>query len=136
MWNRTERAGPVVLLVEDDEDLREMTVQMLEMRGFDVLSAKDPVSAMMTCRVHSGKIDVLLTDLGLPGVSGGELSRSASAVRPEMKIVYISGIPEDIAVKKGMIRAGSPFLAKPFSADLLAGTLRAVLAQGSTPSSR
>lgn len=108
MWNRTERNGPVVLLVEDDEDLREMTAQMLQVRGFHVLSAKDPVSAMMTCRVHGGTIDVLLTDLGLPGVSGGELSRSAAAVRPDMKIVYISGIPEDIAVKEGMIRVGSP----------------------------
>jgi DNA-binding response OmpR family regulator len=136
MWNTSARTGPVVLLVEDDEDLREMTTQMLEMRGFDVLAASDPVSAMMTCRVHSGRIDVLLTDLGLPGVSGGELSRSAAAVRPEMKIVYISGIPEDIAVKKGMIRAGSPFLSKPFTADVLAGTLRAVLAQGSSTSPR
>ena len=132
MWNTsTPRNGPVVLLVEDDEDLREMTTQMLQLRGFEVLSAQDAVTAITTCRVHSGNIDVLLTDLGLPGVSGGELARSAATIRPSMQIVYISGIPKDIAVKKGLIKAGSPFVAKPFTTDVLAGTLRTVLAQSS-----
>ncbi|MDR6322329.1 response regulator [Actinoplanes couchii] len=131
MWKTAEQQGPVVLLVEDDEDLRELTAQMLEMRGFVVLSAKDPVSALMACRVHDGSIDVLLTDLGLPGVSGGELSRSAAAVRPGMKVVYVSGVPEEIAIKRGLIKAGSPFISKPYTADVLAGTLRTVLAQTS-----
>ncbi|WP_430787552.1 response regulator [Actinoplanes sp. G11-F43] len=132
MWKTAEQQGPVVLLVEDDEDLRELTTQMLEMRGFVVLSAKDPVSALMACRVHDGNIDVLLTDLGLPGVSGGELSRSAAAVRPGMKVVYVSGVPEEIAIKRGLIKAGSPFIAKPYTADVLAGTLRTVLSQSSS----
>ncbi|WP_092546630.1 response regulator [Actinoplanes derwentensis] len=131
MWKTAEQQGPVVLLVEDDEDLRELTAQMLEMRGFVVLSAKDPVSALMACRVHDGSIDVLLTDLGLPGVSGGELSRSAAAVRPGMKVVYVSGVPEEIAIKRGLIKAGSPFISKPYTADVLAGTLRTVLSQNS-----
>ncbi|HWS31422.1 MAG TPA: response regulator [Actinoplanes sp.] len=131
MWKTAEQQGPVVLLVEDDEDLRELTTQMLEMRGFVVLSAKDPVSALMACRVHDGNIDVLLTDLGLPGVSGGELSRSATAVRPGMKVVYVSGVPEEIAIKRGLIKAGSPFISKPYTADVLAGTLRTVLSQTS-----
>jgi DNA-binding response OmpR family regulator len=86
---------------------------------------------MTTCRVHQGTIDLLLTDLGLPGVSGGELSRSASALRPEMEIVYVSGIPKDIAIKKGLIKAGAPFIPKPFTADQLAGTLRSVLTRHS-----
>jgi DNA-binding response OmpR family regulator len=136
MWKTAESQGPMVLLVEDDEDLRELTTQMLEMRGFAVLAAKDPVGALMTCRVHDGTIDVLLTDLGLPGVSGGELSRSAAAVRPEMKVVYVSGLPEEIAVKRGLIKAGSPFIAKPYTADVLAGTLRSVLAQTSSTTNR
>jgi DNA-binding response OmpR family regulator len=136
MWKTAERQGPVVLLVEDDEDLRELTTQMLEMRGFTVLAAKDPVSALMTCRVHDGTIDVLLTDLGLPGVSGGELSRSAATVRPTMRVVYVSGVPEEIAVKRGLIKAGSPFISKPYTADVLAGTLRSVLAQTSPTPNR
>jgi DNA-binding response OmpR family regulator len=132
MWNTSApRHGPVVLLVEDDLDLREMTTQMLELRGFHTLVAGDAVSAMTTCRVYEGTIDVLLTDLGLPGVSGGELARSAAAVRPQMEVVYVSGIPRDIAVKKGLIKVGSPFIAKPFTTDVLAGTLRSVLARHS-----
>ncbi|WP_229076564.1 response regulator [Actinoplanes sp. DH11] len=136
MWQPTERQGPVVLLVEDDEDLREVTTRMLELRGFSVLAAEDPVNAMMKCRVHDGPIDILLTDLGLPGVSGGELSRSAAAVRPSMKVVYVSGLPEATAVKKGLIEAGSPFVTKPYTADVLAGMLRTVLAQGSASAGR
>ncbi|MGX6603367.1 response regulator [Micromonosporaceae bacterium Da 78-11] len=117
--------------MEDDEDLRDMTMQMLELRGFDVLVASDAVGAITTCRVHDGTIDVLLTDLGLPGVSGGELARSAIVIRPTMETVYISGIPQDIAIKKGLIKRGSPFISKPFTADQLAGVLRTVLAQHS-----
>ena len=67
-----------VLLVEDDPDLREMTTQMLQMRGFHPLVAPDAVTAITTCRVFDGAIDVLLTDLGLPGVSGGELALRSS----------------------------------------------------------
>jgi DNA-binding response OmpR family regulator len=129
-------AGPVVLLVEDDEDLREMTMQMLELRGFDVLKARDAVDAITTCRVHEGTIDLLLTDLGLPGVSGGELARSAHAIRPQMEIVYISGIPEGVAIKKGLVKPGTPFIAKPFTTDVLAGTLRAVLARHDAAAAR
>jgi DNA-binding response OmpR family regulator len=132
MWNTSApQQGPVVLLVEDDDDLRDMTTQMLELRGFQALVANDAVTAITTCRVYEGTIDVLLTDLGLPGVSGGELARSAAAVRPQMEVVYVSGIPQDIAIKKGLIKAGSPFIAKPFSTDVLAGTLRSVLARHS-----
>ncbi len=130
MWNTSApQQGPVVLLVEDDEDLRDMTTQMLELRGFQVLVATDAVTAITRCRVHEGKIDVLLTDLGLPGVSGGELARSAAAVRPGMETVYVSGMPQEIAIRRGIIKRGSPFIAKPFTADQLAGMLRSVLAQ-------
>jgi DNA-binding response OmpR family regulator len=132
MWNTSApQHGPVVLLVEDDDDLRQMTSQMLELRGFHTLVANDAVTAITTCRVFEGNIDVLLTDLGLPGVSGGELARSAAAIRPSMEIVYISGIPQDIAIKRGLIKVGAPFLAKPFTTDVLAGTLRSVLARHS-----
>ena len=135
MWNTTApRNGPVVLLVEDDDDLRDLTSQMLELRGFTALIANDAVSAITTCRVFDGTIDVLLTDLGLPGVAGGELARSASAIRPQMEIVYISGLPQDIAIKNGIIKAGATFIAKPFTTDVLAGTLCSVLARQGNPS--
>ena len=120
---------PTVLVVDDEEDLRDIMRRMLERRGFDTLVAADSESAIVTCRDHEGDIDVLITDLGLPGASGGELSRAATALRPGMGVVYISGLPKDIAVTKGLIDDDSLLVKKPFTADLLIEALRLVIAQ-------
>ena len=120
---------PTVLVVDDEEDLRDIMRRMLERRGFDTLVAADSESAIATCRDHEGDIDVLITDLGLPGASGGELSRAATALRPGMGVVYISGLPKDIAVTKGLIDDDSLLVKKPFTADLLIEALRLVIAQ-------
>ena len=127
-------ARPTVLVVDDEEDLRDIMRRMLERRGFDTLVAADSESAIETCREHEGDIDVLITDLGLPGASGGELSRAATSLRPAMGVVYISGLPKDIAVSKGLIADDALLVKKPFTADLLIEALRVVIAQraGST----
>ncbi len=126
---------PTVLVVDDEEDLRDIMRRMLERRGFDTLVAGDSESAIETCRDHDGEIDVLVTDLGLPGASGGELSRAATALRPGMGVVYISGLPKDIAVTKGLIGDDALLVKKPFTSDLLIEALRVVIAQraASTP---
>ncbi|MEV6629797.1 response regulator [Actinoplanes sp. NPDC051470] len=126
---------PTVLVVDDEEDLRDIMRRMLERRGFDTLVAPDSESAIATCREHDGEIDVLITDLGLPGASGGELSRAATSLRPGMGVVYISGLPKDIAVTKGLIGEDALLVKKPFTSDLLMEALRVVIAQraGSTP---
>ncbi|MEV7622158.1 response regulator [Actinoplanes sp. NPDC089786] len=126
---------PTVLVVDDEEDLRDIMRRMLERRGFDTLVAPDSESAIATCREHDGEIDVLITDLGLPGASGGELSRAATSLRPGMGVVYISGLPKDIAVTKGLIGEDALLVKKPFTSDLLIEALRVVMAQraGSTP---
>jgi DNA-binding response OmpR family regulator len=124
---------PTVLVVDDEEDLRDIMRRMLERRGFDTLVAGDSTQAIAACRAHEGEIDVLVTDLGLPGVSGGELSRTAAALRPEMGVVYVSGLPKDIAVSKGLIGSDAVLVKKPFSADVLVGTLRTVLAEKAAP---
>src|SRR4051794_21151850 len=92
---------PTVLVVDDEEDLRDIMRRMLERRGFDILLAGDSTQAIAVCQEHAGDIDVLVTDLGLPGVSGGELARTAAELRPALRVVYISGLPKDIAVSKG-----------------------------------
>ena len=120
---------PTVLVVDDEEDLRDIMRRMLERRGFDTLVAGDSEQAIATCRDHVGDIDVLVTDLGLPGASGGELSRAASALRPRMGVVYISGLPKDIAVTKGLISEDALLVKKPFTSDLLIEALRLVIAQ-------
>jgi CheY-like chemotaxis protein len=119
---------PTVLVVDDEEDLRDIMRRMLERRGFATLVAADSEAALATCRDHAGDIDVLVTDLGLPGASGGELSRAATALRPAMGVVYISGLPKDIAVTKGLIGDDALLVKKPFTADLLTEALRVVIA--------
>jgi DNA-binding response OmpR family regulator len=120
---------PTVLVVDDEEDLRDIMRRMLERRGFATLTAGDSDQAIAVCREHPGVIDVLVTDLGLPGVSGGDLARNASGLRPEMGVVYISGLPKDIAVTKGLIGPDALLVKKPFTSDLLLEALRAILAQ-------
>ena len=124
---------PTVLVVDDEEDLRDIMRRMLERRGFDTLVAADSEQAVEVCRDHAGTIDVLVTDLGLPGASGGELSRAATALRPGLGVVYISGLPKDIAVAKGLIGQDAPLVKKPFTSDLLIEALRLVLAEKGTP---
>ena len=120
---------PTVLVVDDEEDLRDIMRRMLERRGFDTLTAGDSQEAITACREHPGEIDILVTDLGLPGVSGGELSRTAIELRPGMRVVYISGLPKDIAVADGLIDEDALLVKKPFTTDMLIEALRSVLAE-------
>lgn len=120
---------PTVLVVDDEEDLRDIMRRMLDRRGFHAIVAGDSQQAIATCREHQGDIDVLLTDLGLPGVSGGDLSRSATELRPDMRVVYISGLPKDIAVDRGLIDSDALLVNKPFTSEILVQTLRTVLAE-------
>ena len=124
---------PTVLIVDDEVDLREIMRRMLERRGFEALVAADPEQAMAVCADHCGPIDVLVTDLTLPGESGGELSRTALALRPDMGVIYISGLPKDIAVSKGLIDPDALLVKKPFTADLLVETVQTVLSQRTAP---
>jgi DNA-binding response OmpR family regulator len=118
---------PTVLVVDDEEDLRDIMRRMLERRGFTALVAGDSGQAIEVCREHPGDIDVLVTDLGLPGVSGGELSRTASELRPGMQVIYISGLPREIAVADGLIAEDALLVKKPFTTEGLIEALRSVL---------
>jgi DNA-binding NtrC family response regulator len=119
---------PTVLVVDDEEDLRDIMRRMLDRRGFATLTAGDSQEAIAVCREHPGEIDVLVTDLGLPGASGGELSRTATELRPGMRVVYISGLPKEMAVLEGLIDEQAVLVKKPFSTELLVSALREVLA--------
>lgn len=118
-----------VLVVDDEEDLRDIMRRMLDRRGFATLTAGDSQQAIAVCREHPGEIDVLVTDLGLPGDSGSELSRIATELRPGMRVVYISGRPKEMAVLEGLIDEQAVLVKKPFSTELLVSALREVLAE-------
>jgi len=124
-------ATPTVLVVDDEEDLREAIRRMLEMRGFATLTAADPVEAEAVCRDHGGTIDLLLTDLTLPGTSGGELARVATSMRPDLRVLFVSGLPKEVAVDRGLVGAEAALVQKPFTSDRLAEAVRTAL--GSTP---
>ena len=120
--------APTVLVVDDEEDLREAMRRMLERRGFATLTAADPAEAEAVCRDHGGTIDLLLTDLTLPGASGGDLARTATLMRPDLRVLYISGLPKEVAVGRGLVAEEAALVQKPFTSDRLAEAVRRGLA--------
>ena len=115
---------PVVLLVDDDPDVLDTMGYMLGSRGFRVLTAEDSASAMAVFRAQQGNIDALVADLSLPDDVPGGLARTISATYPKVAVVYVSGIPRQIALAQGLVQPGAPYLEKPVEADVLASTVR------------
>jgi DNA-binding NtrC family response regulator len=115
---------PVVLIVDDEEDLRDIMGRMLERRGFQTLLASDVDEALRVLRDHRGVVDFVVTDLGLPGVTDREFAGMLTALQPEVRVVYISGLPREMAVLENLITADAVLVKKPFSADALIEALR------------
>lgn len=124
----TDATRPTVLVVDDEDDLREAMRRMLSRRGFTALVADGPAQVAAVCREHRGDIDLLLTDLSMPGATGGDVARVASELRPGVRVVYVSGLPKDIAVDKGLVPDDAQLLQKPFTTDMLVAAVRGALA--------
>jgi CheY-like chemotaxis protein len=125
---REERSGTeTVLVVEDDEIVRGLACEVLEMLGYTVLKAADPMEALDICLQHAGTIDLLLTDVVLPQMDGRSLFNRVSPMHPETKVLYISGYTEDFVVRHGVLDRGVHFLQKPFTLNSLACKVRGVL---------
>jgi CheY-like chemotaxis protein len=116
-----------ILLVEDEEDLRSMAAEVLGMIGYTVLQAGSGEEAIDIWRTHDGEIDLLLTDVVMPGMSGGELVRQASPLRPETRVLYMSGYTDDTIVKHGVFASAAAFIQKPFRLEALSRKVREVL---------
>jgi CheY-like chemotaxis protein len=104
-----------VLLVEDSDTVRELTRNILELTGYDVLEAGSPEDAIRLCESHEGEIHLLLTDVVMPGMSGRDLSDRLRPGRPAMKVLYMSGYTDEAIVDHGILDAGIHFIPKPFS---------------------
>jgi signal transduction histidine kinase/CheY-like chemotaxis protein len=116
-----------VLLVEDDDMVRELVGLVLEAHGYTVLQVRQPNQALALCQSHPSQIDLMLTDLLMPGgMDGRQLAERASEIRREMKILLMSGYTTDALVLYG-VDQGAPFLHKPFSPQQLTGKIREVL---------
>ena len=124
MWEGTEK----ILLVEDEQAVRELARQVLEMRGYEVLEACDGVEAVSICERVDCAIDLLVTDVVMPQMSGRELAEQLAVSRPEMRVLYMSGYTDDAIVRHGIGDGSANFIQKPFTPETLAHKVREVLA--------
>jgi nitrogen-specific signal transduction histidine kinase/CheY-like chemotaxis protein len=119
-----------ILLVEDDEKVRELVRQMLLLQGYKVLETKQSSDALGLANKHDGPIDLLLTDVVMPQISGQELAEQVVALRPGIKVVFMSGYPGGVTSGHGEFDPSAFFLQKPFEMDTLGKILRQALDLG------
>src|SRR5512145_894649 len=120
-------AGEMVLLVEDEPAIREMCALMLEKLGYRVLSAQDPEKALSIACAHEGEIDLLLTDVVMPGMNGRDLKEQIRAVYPEIRTLFMSGYTSDVIAHRGVLEEEVRFIQKPFSINDLGPKIRDAL---------
>ena len=122
-----QSGNETILYVEDEPVLRGVITDCLGQLGYKVLPANTGEQALSLSAAHSGDIDLLLTDVRMPDLSGPELAIRIRESRPRMKVMYVSGYPGDIVAAHGLPAPGSVFLAKPFTIKVLAAKLREAL---------
>ena len=125
----TERAqaSGTILLVEDEDGVRMLAKHSLERQGFRVLESRNGNDALLLCEQYQGPIDLLLTDVVMPNMSGRELSERLHQLRPMLNVLYMSGYMDDAIVQHGLLHAQVPFLQKPFTPETLIRKIREVL---------
>jgi signal transduction histidine kinase/CheY-like chemotaxis protein len=120
-----------ILVVEDDDAVRRMTREFLKIRGYEVVEARSAADAIQWMDSHSEPIDLVLTDVVMPGMKGGELIRHLAKRRSRLKVLYMSAYTEGDAIRIGILSPGTAFIEKPFSPDELAAKVREVLSADS-----
>ena len=116
-----------ILVVEDDDAVRNMTLEFLKIKGYAVVDARSAADAIQLIEHHKGPIDLVLTDVVMPGMKGRELVERLANLRPGMKVLYMSAYTEDAIINFGILDPGTAFIEKPFSPDELACKVREVL---------
>ncbi len=119
--------GSTILVVEDEDFVREVTCEVLLSAGYLVLRARTAAEALRLFNRDGGKLQLLLTDVVLPGRSGRMLAQELRTVSPELKTIFISGYPETQISKQGLNEPGTFYLPKPFSVQMLLGAVEAAL---------
>jgi signal transduction histidine kinase/CheY-like chemotaxis protein len=116
-----------VLLVEDEEQVRKIVLSILRRQGYRVIAAQHAGEALLLCEQHRGPIDLLLTDVVMPQMSGPQLAKRLASTRPEMKVLCMSGYTDDSIVRHGVLETGVAFIQKPVTPTSLAKKVREVL---------
>jgi DNA-binding response OmpR family regulator len=123
------RGHGTILLVEDETFLRDVTCETLESSGYRVLKARNGTEAICTFRQYGSIVRLLLTDVVLPGQNGRDLANDLRCICPSLRIIFISGYPENVVTRRGIHEEGMFYLAKPFSLQSLTQKVRLVLKQ-------
>jgi PAS domain S-box-containing protein len=121
------QGSETVLLVEDETVVRQLVAEILETSGYSVLQAGDGPSAVELVRRHRGDIELLVTDVVMPGMSGPEVAQAVTSMRPGTQVLYMSGYTDSAIGHHGVLEPGIAFLQKPFSTDDLTRKVRALL---------
>jgi PAS domain S-box-containing protein len=124
---RPPRGTETVLVVEDQGSLRSVIRESLEACGYHVIDAMDASEALQRADAHGGAIDLLLTDVVMPKTSGRELAERLLAQRPSLRVLFMSGYADDVALRDSVVQGDVMFLAKPFTPTELAERVRSVL---------
>jgi CheY-like chemotaxis protein len=124
---RADRGNETILLVEDESNLRRLARQYLETQGYKILEAEDSAAALQIVDGYMGPIDLLLTDVIMPGMNGRELAVRIAQLLPAVRVLYMSGYTENAVGHDGMLDAGINLLQKPFSLPALKDRVREVL---------
>jgi CheY-like chemotaxis protein len=124
---RADHGQETILLVEDETNLRRLARQYLETQGYKILEAEDGAAALQIVDGHQGAIDLLLTDVIMPGMNGRELATRIAKLLPDVRVLYMSGYTENAVGHDGTLDAGVNLLQKPFSLPVLKDRVREVL---------
>ncbi|HEX3876063.1 MAG TPA: response regulator [Bryobacteraceae bacterium] len=118
--------GETILVVEDAEEIRRLVCGMLSLQGYKCISAMDGLEALQLLECQTEPVDLMLTDLVMPNMAGAELARRVARLRPEIRIVLMSGFSEDPVVRT-FEHAPTAFIAKPFTVATLCAKVREAL---------
>jgi len=124
--NLGQNAGSTVLVVDDESVIRLLVREVLQDLGFNVIEAEDGPSGLSMLQ-STQRVDLLVTDVGLPGLNGRQLADAARAVRPGLKVLFITGYAANAAIGKGVLAPGMEILTKPFSLDALSAKIHAMV---------
>jgi two-component system, cell cycle sensor histidine kinase and response regulator CckA len=116
-----------ILLVEDEPEVRSLVQRLLKMQGYSVVAAANPEEALAIIRDFKGQIDLMVTDVVMPGMSGRQLAERLAKILPNLKVLFVSGYTDDAIVHHGILDPGTAFLQKPFTPQALARKVREVI---------
>ena len=125
--DRATKGHDTILLVEDELAVLRVTTRQLERHGYTVLAASTPGEGLRLAREHAGEIDLLLTDVVMPGMNGRDLAAALQEICPHVRCLYMSGYPADVISQRGVLEQGADFVQKPVPERDLAAKVRAVI---------